>query len=188
MADLTFLECFDSPPPKGEAGPGADWLAGHSTGFDEGRAAAMSEQSALRAASAQALADLTLTARDAQNLVLDRLAPLFTAIAAQVVPAVLHATLGQRLADLLGEAAAQAARADVTLHAAPDEVAAIAAALAEIAGGGLAVIPDPHLRPGQIVIGQGGAETCLDTARLHRDIAAALAALADPTPRRTRNG
>lgn len=188
MADLTLFECFDTPAAGPDSGPSADWLAGHSTGFDEGRAAAAQDQMALRAATAQALADLTLSARDAQNLVLDRLAPLFAAIASQIVPAVLRETLGVRLAEMLGTAAAQDARSDLLLCVAPREAAAVSATLAAIAGGGLTVTPDARIGPGQILIGRHDGETCLDTGRMTEDIARAIAALADPSLRRTRHG
>lgn len=188
MGDLLLLESFDRPADRSDPGPGPDWLAGHRAGYDAGWSAALAEQTALRATTAQALADLTLSARDAQNRVLDRLGPLFAAIATQVVPLALHETLGRRLVDMLSAAAAQDARRDIALHVAPDEVAAVAATVAEIAGGGLTVAADPRIGPGQIVIDGGGGETCLDTGRLTRDIAQALAALTDPTSRRTRNG
>lgn len=182
------LESFDSAGTPVVATPSPDWLEGYAAGRAEGEAAARTDAQALRDSAAQALADLTLSARDAQSLILARLAPLFDAIATRVIPDLLRQTLGHHLTAALQTAAATDAGADLVLFVPPQDVPAVDATIAAIAGGGLSVRPDPRLPAGQIILSTTAEQTSLDPRDLSRSIAAALAALSESTPRRTQNG
>lgn len=187
MARLAVLESFDLAPAPVTDGPGEEWLAGHRAGLAEGRVAALAEQAALRAETAEALAELGLTFREAQNHVLARLAPLFRALGERIVPEILRATLGQVLIEELQAAAETDARAPACLRVAPADLVAVTGTLA-VLGGAPEIRADPRLGPGQVLIDRGGADTSFDFNRLSADIAAALAALGDEPERRLRHG
>lgn len=188
MVRLAVLESFDLPVDTAAAAPSDDWLAGHRAGVDEGRAAALAQNHALKSDTAQALSDLVFSFREAQNHLLSRLAPLFRAISDQVVPEVLRQTLGLVLAEELQAAAEADCRAPLTLRVPPADLAPVAAVLEALPLGGLALRPDSRLSEGQILLDRGGTDTSFDFNRLSADIASALAALTDETVRSDLHG
>lgn len=190
MSLATLFESFDTipDPDSGPAPPGEEWLAGHAAGLAEGRAQAGAEQVALRAETAQAIADLGLAFAEAQALVLSQLAPLFATLAERIVPRILHETLGAALLDELTVAAQEIAGAPLTLRVAEADRPALEAVLPLIPGTRVEVVTDPRLGPGQALIAVGDTARSLDLDRLGRDISAAMAALSDLIQGQRQNG
>lgn len=190
MSITALLERFDTAPEPetGPAPPGADWLAGHAEGLAEGREQVLAEQAALRAETAQAIADLGLSLAEAQALVMAQLAPLFAALAEQLVPQLLRETLGAALLDELARAARDAAGKPLRLQVAAADHDAIKAVLPLIPGTRVELETDSRLGPGQVLIGQGDAAHSLDFDRLQADICAALTAISDLMQGERQNG
>ena len=181
MTRLAFLEAFDTLPepafPPEPAGPSEDWLSGHAAGYADAMAEASARQQALSAELCQSIADLNMTAAEARAHLMAGLGPLFDAVIAQLLPAVLADGFALRIGAELASMARDDLDRPLALRVPPATAAAVAAAVAQLPSLAVTIVPDPALGPAEAVIAGPGGETAFDLDRLRTALQSALANL-----------
>ncbi len=161
---------------------------GFAAGWEDATAACEQAASESAEAALARLQDLSFTFHEARAHVLRSVLPLARAIAAQVVPKTLHATLGARLTEIMEKTVAEAATAEVELLVAPGESAGIEAALAGRVSFPVTVREEAGLATGTVHLRVGRSETEIDLAGFERTLTEALSALDTELEESVRNG
>lgn len=160
---------------------------GYQQGFDAGQAAAAADHMALAAALVQSISDIDFTYAEARAQVMQSLDPLFEALTTAVLPHCISSGYAKQVADILTSAAAADTEGPFRLHVHPDQVPAVDAATADLAGK-IKIVPDAALSAHAAWIQHGAGETHLDLDRLLTQITEALGAVANPEYRTATHG
>lgn len=176
MAGLA-LEAFDfveSP------GPIQTYEEGYEAGMADGRAEAAATKSKLRSELLTCLTAISQSQRRAEEQVLASLAPLFEAIAEQLLPAIAREAIGQQIVEVLLNRAESVASRSGSLRLSQADYTAVSEAVAA-SGLHLQLIPDPSIEPCQAVLGDvTGQEEFLDLQEVVTALRVALEALSSP--------
>lgn len=155
----------------------AGFDAGYAAGWEDATRAAEEEASEAGVALRAKLQDLSFTFQEARVDVMTALRPLLSAIVASAVPRLVHATLGNRIEEILGDMAEERTTMDALLRVAPGRAAEIETALAGAGRFPLTIVEDPTLAPGRLRLSCANAERDLDLTDLQSRLDAALDAL-----------
>jgi flagellar assembly protein FliH len=170
------LDCFDDAEGRGApaeaAGPAPAILAederlaayekGYAAGWEDAVAAQEGDALRLREDLSHNLRDLAFTFQEARAHVLRSLEPLLRAMVDRVLPEVARAGFGAAVAAEARAAAGTAATAPVEILVAPENVAAVEAALGDDSALPVRLVADPMLADGQARFRMGGEEGAFD--------------------------
>ena len=149
---------------------------GYQEGLQAGIAQTTADAAALEAEFVQSLGNIDFTYTEARSQLLGSLAPLLTTIVEKVLPHCVAEGFAGQLADMLLQAAAQDAKAGITLHIHPSQREAVESATSDAAVN-LSLHEDPQLEPHAAWIRQRRSETLLDADGLLAAISEALGAI-----------
>lgn len=170
------LDCFDDAEgrgaPAGTAGPAPAILAederlaayekGYAAGWEDAIAAQERDALRLREDLSHNLRDLAFTFQEARAHVLRSLEPLLRTMVDRVLPEVARAGFGAAVAAEALASAGTAATAPVEILVAPENVAAVGAALGDDPALPVRLVGDPMLAGGQARFRMGGEEGVFD--------------------------
>lgn len=170
------LDCFDDGEGRGvpaeAAGSAASILAederlaayekGYAAGWEDAVAAQEGDALRLREDLSNNLRDLAFTFQEARAHVLRSLEPLLRAMVNRVLPEVARAAFGEAVAAEARAAAGAAATAPVEILVAPENVAAVEAALGNDPALPVRLVADPMLADGQARFRMGVEEGAFD--------------------------
>lgn len=150
---------------------------GYAAGWDDATEAA--ERDALRSGQAvqSRLEDLTFTFHEARAHVMRALMPLMETIASTALPAILRASIGPRLVEMVESLAETAADAPIVILTSPDTRDEVEAALLDHARFPHQVRADPDMPEALIHVRMGEAGQELDLGAVETRLTEALAAL-----------
>ena len=184
------LERFDAPqtgggealsPAEAEEARLAAYESGYAAGWDDAQAAQAEDSRRVREDLARNLRDLSFTYQEARAGVLQGVAPLLRAMVDQVLPDIARATLGARVAEVIGAEAARLGSPPVQLVVAPADRARIEAALPPTPPFDLVLAVEPTLAEGQVHFRFGTEERALDLPALLERIRGLVADHLEPT-------
>lgn len=147
---------------------------GYKTGWDASVSAQNDDSARLSAEFARNLHDLSFTYHEARSQLLTSLRPLLTQMVEMVLPELGHRTLADRVAAELAAAADAATEARVRLLAAEETLPALERLADQDFGFPLAIVADPELGPGQVMLKFANEERQIDMDALLSGIRAAL--------------
>lgn len=176
MTHRLRLETFDVRRPAEEVGTGrpADtgagleevrltaYESGYAAGWEDAARAHAEDQFGIRDDLANNLRDLSFTFQEARAHVLRALEPLLVALVDRVLPELARATLGQAVLAEITAAAPIGAGARFLVSVAPQNRAAVEAALGEDPPLAVQLVEDPGLADGQVHLRVGDEERLLD--------------------------
>jgi flagellar biosynthesis/type III secretory pathway protein FliH len=181
MAKPAFLEAFEVIDGGADAQPSEDWHDGYSAGYAEGLTASAADQSLLSAALVQAFADMRFGYHEAREHMIKALGPMFESLIHAFVPAFAQEMLTPHIAAQLAAKAIENADATVTISVAPEQQAAVAAALAKFTDLPFELHGDPALSAAQAILHSNSGEVAIDLDSLIAQTQDILSALLDFT-------
>lgn len=148
--------------------------SGYKAGWDDSVSAQNDESARVSAELARNLHDLSFTYHEARSQLLTSLRPLLTQMVEMVLPELGHRTLAARVAAELEAAADRATGVRVRLLAAEETLPALERLADQDFGFPLAIVADPGLGPGQVMLRFADEERQIDMDALLSGIRAAL--------------
>lgn len=152
----------------------AAYEQGYKAGWEDAGAARQDDRSQTEDAVARNLQTLTFTLAEARTHVLLSLRPLLDAVSAQLLPEVAQAAIAPLVRDTLMPLAEELADTPAALRVHPAARAAVEAMLPPPSKLPVAVVEDPALTRGQVVISIGAAGARVDLDPACAAIAAAI--------------
>lgn len=180
-----------APPPAPAAEAEARLTAyddGYAAGWDDAVAARDDDAARLREAVGQNLQTLNFTWHEARTHVLHSLRPLLEAMVTRLLPQLAAAGMPAMVADAMMALATEGAETPVTLRLHPASRTAVEGFLSAPGVLPFAVVEDPALSPGQVVLLSGPSGTRIDLDGTIAELTAALAAFYDLLPAEKRHG
>lgn len=150
----------------------SQFQAGFEAGVEAGLQQAAAQQDALRADVVQSISDMAFGYNEARAHLLKHINPLILITINRLLPATLQSSLGVNLHQMIAEALEIDAAAPAILSVAPDQVAAITLALADMTHPHLTIQSDARLTSHAAIVTACTGETALD-------LDAALAQISD---------
>ena len=161
---------------------------GYSAGWDDASAAHASDQTKATAELARSLSDISFTYHEALGQVNTSLAPMFDAIAGQLIPALQQPALRAHVSDLLHRTAVEGLHPPIEVNCSATDFTALENILPQIDAIPVKIKRQDTLPAGQVFVSIGDDERVIDIAGLVATISENLEALAYHTREERRHG
>lgn len=147
---------------------------GYQAGWEDAAKAHATEQGAISAELARNLQDMSFSYHEAEAAILGSLRPLFSAIAAKLLPQVALEALGPHIVAELDTLVREIGGATCVITVAPDMVDRVRALLASDGRFAVSIQEDETLGAGQAYLRLGARERSIDLDQAIADISAAI--------------
>jgi len=188
MAHLNFLEQFETNDGAAPVKPPIQDLPGYDAGYEAGLVDSALQNRQLSKVLVDRIVEMRFGYAEAQQAMMQALRPFVSALANQVLPALLDDLTRAHVTEALLEAAQADVTSPIKLTFHPDTAELIKDVLSDITDANVTLFADRSLGPQEVYVGHSGAETQLDVAGLIAGVQAALSNISAPLSEVEKNG
>lgn len=197
MSIAHLLESFDLTRPTTDTRLSEDALeslkldsfeSGYKAGWDDALKSREGDDQKISDEFTRNLADMSFTYHEARSQLLQVVAPLLSDIVEKILPEVVHATIGQQVADQLFDMARTGAEQSVEIVTSTVDLNMVETMLNQDFGFPVRAVSDDTLASGQVYLRMAQDERQIDMAAVLDGVRDAVAGLLDDTQRTLKHG